>query len=202
MATNAYCSETQFKLRAGIPAGSAHDDEADRSIESASRAVDRYCGRRFYQDSVVSARTFTPDHGTYLSVDDVSTLTGLVVKSDDDWDGTFENTWTLNSRSGPYGFMVEPPNAIADGKPVTRLHAVANSWPTLPQGVEVTAKWGWAAPPTDVVEATLILASRYFKRKDAPFGVMGTAETGFTTLPSIDPDVKALLSPYRRMDDA
>ena len=63
----------------------------------------------------------------------------------------------------------------------------------------MTALWGWAAVPLPVVEACLVLASRYYKRKDTPFGVMGTTETGFVDLPKVDPDVAALLAPYRRL---
>ena len=199
--SSGYADLTQFKLRASLPAGGAHDDDAERAVEAASRAVDEWCCRRFYADTVATARYYTASEVETVSlpVDDISTTTLLVVRTDDNWDGTFENLWTLNSRTGPYGFMVEPTNFSALAKPVTRLHAVASSWPTVEQGVEVTAKWGWAAVPTPVVEACLMLAVRWFKRKDTPFGVMGSAETGLITLPRIDPDVQSLLAPYRRM---
>jgi hypothetical protein len=165
--------------------------------------VDRYCGRRFYADTVATARYYTalPEQVLLLPVDDISTTTSLVVKTDDNYDGTYENTWTLNSRTGPYGFMVEPFNASTLGVPFTRLNAVASSWPTVEQGVEVTAKWGWpTTPPAEVTEACLLLAARLYKRKDTPFGTLGTADTGFVNLPRLDPDVRLLLDPYRRMD--
>lgn len=201
MITNGYGDLAAFKVRATLPAGGAHDDDIDRAIESASRAIDEWCGRRFWPDTVASARYYTamPEETYSLPVDDISTTSSLVVKSDDNWDGVFENTWTLNLRTGPYGFMVEPTNWSPLGKPITRLRAIVDAWPTVPQGVEVTAKWGWAAIPTAIIEACLMLAVRWYKRKDTPFGVMGSSETGLLTLPRVDPDVQAILNPYRRM---
>jgi len=178
-----------------------HDADIERAVEAASRSVDRYCSRRFYLDGSASARYLTcrPGEVYSLPTPDIGSVTGLTVKTDDDWDGTYENTWTKDLRSGSYGFMLEPTNAAAEGLPFTRLHAVVSIFPTVPQGVEVTAKWGWPAVPTDVTQATLILATRLLMRKDTPFGVMGTQETGYVTLPRIDPDVRGLLNPYRRL---
>jgi len=200
--TNGYASLTAFKARVGISAGGAHDDDAERAIEAASRAADRWCGRRFYADTAATARYYTAllEQVTHLPVDDISTTVGLLVATDDNWDGVYENAWTLNARTGSYGFMVEPTNAAVAGRPYTRLHAVVGSWPTVEQGVSVTAKWGWPAIPKEVEEATLIIAARYYKRKDTPYGMMGTEETGFVTLPRMDPDAQALLAPYRRLD--
>ena len=53
--------------------------------------------------------------------------------------------------------------------------------------------------PETVVEAAVILASRYFRRKDAPFGVTGFAEGGAIPIPREDPDVVRLLNPYRKL---
>lgn len=197
--TNGYVDLAAFKIRCTLPAGGAHDDDAERAVEAASRMIDEYCNRRFYADSTVSARYYTADNPYVLWVDDLQTTTGLVVKSDENWDGTFETTWTLDSRTGPYGFMAQPANWSAKGLPITRLKAVAGSWPTTVSSVEVTGKWGWANVPKMIVEACLMLAVRYYMRKDTPFGITGSAETGIVTLPRQDPDVAALLAPWRRM---
>jgi hypothetical protein len=198
MISSGYVSLTAFKVRAGLAAGGAHDDEAERAVEAASRAIDRFCNRRFTVDTVASVRTYTAEDCSLLPVDDISTTTSLVVVSDDNWDATFETAWTLNNRTS-WGFMVEPANWSPLGLPITRLRAVAGSWPTVPQGIQVTALWGWASIPRDIEEACLLLASRLWKRKDLAFGVMGTQETGFISLPKVDPDVQALLAPFRRM---
>lgn len=52
--------------------------------------------------------------------------------------------------------------------------------------------------PASIKLACEIQAERYFKRRDAPFGVLGSPEFGtFTRLQSVlDPDVELLLNSY------
>ena len=54
--------------------------------------------------------------------------------------------------------------------------------------------------PDAIERAALLLATRYFKRKDAPFGVLGTPELGFMRVTAKDPEIRALLNPYRRLE--
>jgi hypothetical protein len=58
--------------------------------------------------------------------------------------------------------------------------------------------------PEDIVQATLIIAMRAYKRKDSAYqDVIGAPETGqIITSKGIDPDVKELLSPYRKQEYA
>ena len=67
------------------------------------------------------------------------------------------------------------------------------------EGVEVTAKWGWTATPPAVVNANLILASRFLKRRDSPFGMAGSPEMGneLRLLSKLDPDVAVMLAHYK-----
>lgn len=52
--------------------------------------------------------------------------------------------------------------------------------------------------PANVVEASLIQAGRVFRRKDAPFGVVGSAEMGSgIVIARLDPDVRMMLDPFR-----
>ncbi|MDO8704075.1 MAG: phage head-tail connector protein [Sulfuricaulis sp.] len=52
--------------------------------------------------------------------------------------------------------------------------------------------------PQPVVEACMIQTSRIFRRKDAPFGITGSAEFGQATfIARLDPDVRTLLDVYR-----
>jgi hypothetical protein len=51
-----------------------------------------------------------------------------------------------------------------------------------------------------VTEATILMVIRLFKRTDAPFGIVGSTDLGnVATLPRVDPDIAAMLAPYRRM---
>ena len=54
--------------------------------------------------------------------------------------------------------------------------------------------------PQPVREACLIQAIRLFRRKEAPFGIIGAPEIGqLAVITRLDPDVKALLATYRRL---
>lgn len=52
--------------------------------------------------------------------------------------------------------------------------------------------------PSPVSEAAVILAARLFRRKDAPFGVLGSPEFGLERIAADDPDVKRMMRPYAR----
>lgn len=56
--------------------------------------------------------------------------------------------------------------------------------------------------PEDIVQATLIMAMRAYKRKDSAYqDVVGNAETGqIITSKGIDPDVAELVTPFRRQE--
>jgi hypothetical protein len=61
----------------------------------------------------------------------------------------------------------------------------------------VVYKW---VPEQPVKQATLLQASRYWKRKDAPFGVAGVGALGqVVSIGAMDPDIQVLLFPVRRM---
>ena len=70
--------------------------------------------------------------------------------------------------------MQENVDPSKDGRPQWALRNLTNTpWPVGPNrgAILVTAKWGWAAVPTAVKEACLLLSEEYFKLRDAPFGV-------------------------------
>jgi hypothetical protein len=174
------------------------------AVAAANSAVPIHCGRTFDKTATnaASARVYYADGTCRVNIDDFWETSALVVKTDDGDDGTYEQTWTLGT-----DFQVEPLNGL-DGPlavPYYRLRAVGTlRFPTsnLRPGVQITAAWGWTAVPGDVTEATLIKASRLFKRKDTPEGVLG----GFADIGAVrisnreDPDVVALLRPYVRTD--
>lgn len=65
--------------------------------------------------------------------------------------------------------------------------------------VTSSAIYIWRYPGT-IQEACLIQASRLFRRKDAPFGMVGSAEMGYSgTIARLDPDVRNLIDDFRRL---
>lgn len=197
----AYASLAELRAWVGIPVADTDDDERlTLALAAAESAVDAYCGRSFSVDAAAVARTFESLTGSVVHIDPVATLTGLVVETDDDDDGTYETTWTVDT-----DFRAEPANAAAQGSPWTRLVASGSKvFPTSNRyfpGVRVTAKYGWpAAVPAPVKQATLIQAAFLWGRKDSRFGVAGSPEFGneLRVESALDRTAQALLGPYRR----
>ncbi len=177
---------------------SIHDDyddvELGLAIAAASRAVDHATNRQFGQTETTETRTFddirwSRTNGVYITrVDDIQTLTGLVV--------------TI-AGSATTAYETQPDNAIAKGKPIERIWSRSVTCDTgisRRNSIEVTASFGWLSVPDTVKEATLLQASRFFKRKDAPFGVAGSPDVGSEVrlLAKVDPDVQLALQPFRR----
>jgi hypothetical protein len=171
--TNAYGTMQQLRAAAGITDANNtdHDSALEIAGNAAARMIDDHCGRRFWQDGTVQVRTYCPDEACEVDVDDISTTTGLIVKVDDDDDGTFETTWTINT-----AFIVAPVNAAADTpvKPYEQLRAVGGYYfPRSAYGrptVQVTAKFGWPAVPPQVLDAWLLQSVQLYKSDAAPFG--------------------------------
>lgn len=197
---------TLVKLKAVLTlAQTTHDADLERAVESASRAVDAYTGRRFYQDSTATAYYFSAEDPYLIPVIDISTATGLVIEADHNGDGTFENTFTVDSFTATYGYRLMPRRPLT-GHPWTALKAISGSFPVgVDGGIKITVKAGWAAVPAEVEQATILQAARLLKRKDSPFGVLGPADIGSgsdaaVTVPKVDPDFRSLLAPLRRFD--
>jgi hypothetical protein len=176
-----------------------HDTELLRALNSASRWVEKYCSRIFYQSSS-AARTFEACDSYLLKLGPFSDLVSITsLKTDPDGDGTFETTWS----SGDYQLLPVNRTAHPEQLPITEIKAVGSQSFPLPVGltsrnnrVEITGVWGWPAVPESVKEATLIKATQVFRRKDSPFGVAELGEGGLVRLKPVDPDVADLLSDY------
>ncbi len=196
---HAYCSVSD--VRGQLSDQDARVDEilVERAINAASRAVDDWCGRRFWQDSSVQVRTYRPEESCSVRVDDISTAVGLLVKTDADADGTYETSWTIGT-----DFQLEPLNASADGGAYAWQELAAIGSKRFPLRVrrpalQVTAKFGWSAIPDEVEQAAVLRATAIFKRKESPQGIAGFGDFGAIRIGRQDPDVVALLSPFQRV---
>lgn len=192
-----YASLAELKAWVGI-ADSLDDATLTLALDAASAHIDNYCDRTFAAGAA-SARLYSPAETGRLEVDPISTTAGLVVATDENGDGTYETVWAASD------YRLEPTNAAAAGEPWHRLIPVAArrfTVSSLRPTVSVTAAWGWpgGTTPAPVKLATLHEAARLWKRKDAPFGVAGSAEFGSEVrlLSKLDPDAEKLLKPYRR----
>ena len=53
--------------------------------------------------------------------------------------------------------------------------------------------------PTAIKFATILLATRLFKRMDSPLGVAGFGDIGVIRVSRIDPDIDALIQPFKKL---
>lgn len=197
--TNGYASLAEAKKWLSIPDNvQANDANLELAVETASRSIDmatrRKAGSHFWLESGASARIYYPDTDTVARIDDFDPSTAITVLTDENDDGVFESTWVAND------YQIEPLNRPV-GWAAWTLRAVGNHrFPTWVKRacLQVTAKWGWPSVPTDIKNATLVLAEDFYKSKDAPFGVAGWGDTGVLRVRD-NATVARLISPFVRM---
>jgi len=180
----------------------ANDARIEAAIKSATKRINTYTGRRFWQDASVVTREFYADDYSELISNveqpfDISTTTGLILKLDTGDTGTFGTTLTINTH-----FILTPSNAADDGEPFTGIRLVDSlySFPMSSSGrpgVQITAKFGWATIPDDVVQACLIQSVLLYKATDAAMGGLSFGDGAFMRVrPGLNPTAKDLVDPY------
>lgn len=197
--TNCYITMDDIRGRAGIP-DHADDSTLEPAITSACRAIDKHVGFPFFDVGSATARDFVPCDEYVLRVADFSTTTGLVVKTDTGYDGTFATTWAAADYE-----LLPLSGWNYDSRPYNTIRSIRGQLFPLPYFgsraglVQVTARWGWTAPPQNVVEASKILAIDLWKRKDVPFGITtGTVDFGGLRIGhDLMAQVASLLRPFR-----
>lgn len=197
---NGYCALSELKTYLGL-SGSGQDDNLENAIEGASRQIDQYTGRIFYQTSSQD-NYYTPNNFFHQEVDDISTSTGLVVKLDTTDDGTHDKTLTKDT---DFALLpVNVTNALDQYQPFTHIKILDNRSserfdPEIFNNIKVTAQFGFSTVPDAIKQATFLQATRLFKRKDSPFSVYGNPETGTGELfNKFDPDALKLIKGYSK----
>lgn len=190
-----YATSTELKTRLDITV-TTWDTQLGEALSAVSRAIEKFCDRQFNDAGGVSVRVFYADTAYVCRVEDFHTTVGLIVKTDQGDDGTYETTWSSSD------YQLEPLNGLVDGEsgwPYNKIRAVEGY--TFPRcskraPVQITAHWGWTAVPATVKEACLMLAEEQFKLKEAPFGVAGYGAYGPIRVRT-NPKVAEMLGPYR-----
>jgi hypothetical protein len=186
-------------LKAALRVQDSIDDSLlELAIESASREIDGYCERVFY--STTGTRVYAPTNVFTVTTDDIISVTTLKSSSDG---VIYDITWATSD------YQLEPLNGVAGGlvTPFTRIRATGNYlMPSFSVGtfyelealIQVTGVFGWSAIPAAIRQATVILAMRLFKRLDAPLGMISN-DLGSMRVGRFDPDVEALVAPFRKV---
>lgn len=203
MAHTQYVDKEDLKAYIGL-SGSGQDNNIDNAINAACRQIDAICDRYFYQDETVNAKYYSPTNDFFLFTDDISTTTGLVVQLDTTDNGTYDTTLTLET-----DFTLKPynPKTYQIGNttynwPYTEIEILATRSSErfdrlIQKNVKIQAKFGFPKIPEAISQATLIQATRLWKRKDTPFNVYGNEQTGTIELfNKMDPDAKELIKGY------
>lgn len=225
--TNCYTSLLQYKQAyypQANPSGGP-DPQADTvddvwiasCIRAASRKIDQYCDRQFYQGASNEVRYYTAEYPDLLNIDDM-----IAAPSEIALDIAGNRTYSVTLASTDYD--MEPYNAPAttQPRPYTKIRRAPYGRYAFPvgyrgqaifragihKGVRITGQFGFcplANVPDQVVFACLLQTERWVRRKDAIFGVMGSSEFGTVMLPSsafpkIDPDVAFALEDFRNPD--
>jgi hypothetical protein len=192
--TNGYCTLNELKAALRIT-DNTDNTLLENAIEGASRRIDGYCGRYFYQQNA-TVKLFARDIQAVFLRDDLVSVTTLA--TDDAGDQTFSTVWTAGT-----DYSLEPYDANLLGIPYFRITAVGGKTfpiftvPPLP-GVSVTGVWGYPSIPDDVREACVLLAARGFARYNAALGVVGFGDMALQVR-AVDPDVRDFLNRYLKM---
>jgi len=192
----ALCTVDDVKTALGIE-DTVDDLSINLAVDAATAMIEQYCGRQFTQDSTATARIYVATNSYLVHVDDISTTSGLILKTDPGADGTFSQTWTASD------YQLEPLNGKISGQtwPYHTIRAIRSLYFPMDYGqalIQVTARWGWPSVPTAVKQAAIIQSITVFKSPDAPFGATPFPETGILRLRSaLHPTAAALLTDYR-----
>lgn len=193
--TNGYATLAEVKSALRIPNADTIDDSLlEMAIESASRVLDSYTNRSFY-NAGTAVRYFVAENEFLTNFDDAISISE--VATDFSADGSYDTIWQAND------YEVLPLNGRVDGLVVPYNAIRANGDYTFPlwnnEGlVKITGVWGWSSVPITIKQATIIQASRIYKRLDSPLGVLSSPDLGFIRVGQrIDPDVAQLVDAYR-----
>jgi hypothetical protein len=192
--TRGYATLAQVKSALRVT-DNLDDTLLEMAIESASRAIDQYTNRNFY-NAGTAVRYYAPSNSLNVLIDDLISIVKLESMNDDEQ--VYDTTWASDD------YQLEPLNGITDGfeQPYTNIRAIGDYVYQTLEGeatVKVTGVWGWSATPIQVTQATVIQASRIFKRLDSPLGII-SGELGSMRVGSrLDPDVAQLVDSLRKI---
>ena len=193
--TNAYTTLQTVKAALRIT-DNVDDTLIENAINTASRMIDGYCQREFY-NAGTAARVFAASDELYVDIDDLAG-TAITLQTDDQASGAFDITWATSD------YQLEPLNGKLAGQTwaYTRIRAAENYLVPVENGlalVKVTGVWGWPAVPQAIEYATIMQSQRLFKRLDSPTGILGFGDMGAVRVTrQLDPDVAEMVNPFRR----
>src|SRR3989304_3749429 len=158
---DAYASAPEFRERT-VKGDTGDDATILDLLKAVSRLIDRECERFFGIDAAVVVRLYEGNGLTRLYIDDVATVTGLIVKADLDDDYAFvgaDETLTKDTH-----YWIGPANAALgpEGSPyrfldIVPANARLNVWPEGPRKGQVRAASVWSSVRPRSKESTILV---------------------------------------------
>ena len=191
--TNGYATLAEVKTSLKIN-DTIDDSILEMAIESASREIDAYTARYFY-NAGTAVKYFAAEDNYVTLTEDLQSVSEVATSVNAD--NVFDTVWSATD------YQLQPVNGRSNGiaSPYTSIRALNTLWFPVWNNmtlVKVTGVWGWASVPIAIKQATILLAARIYKRSDSPLGIAGFGEMGVMRVSSqIDPDVAQLVNPYR-----
>ena len=194
-----YASLEEFKTWLSLPVedDGLNDHHLEPVLLAADRWIDQQCGRHFSLEQDAIKQYYSSAEG-YLDVVDLVAVTSI--KLDTSGNRTFATTLDADD----YELL---PYLGSDGRPAERFDQIS-IWPQSSRSfgygelVQIVGDFGYVVdggPPNEIRLASLLLASRWWKRHETPLGILGTTDLGtFERISKTDPDIVMMLQPYSR----
>lgn len=192
-----YASLDELKTWIGDLPDGMDDHHLEPILLAADRWIDHKTGRHFSLENEAT-KLYYPTREGKLDVVDLVSITSI--KLDTRGDRTYSTTLSASQ----YELL---PYTDEFGKPAARFQELW-LWPTTSQAmvpsqlVQIVGDFGYVVnglPPEEIRLASLMLASRWWKRHEMPTGSVIVPDMGgFERVGRDDPDVNLLLTPYKR----
>lgn len=166
------------------------DEYLDILIRSVGDVIDQHTNRTFLSTGTQETRYFSGRGGGNLEIDDLHTF--VTLKVDTNGDGTFDQALSEGT-----DFELQPFNDTVKWSIVLRSGGDLGVMPHGVKAVEVVGVWDWPSVPGSIEQAAMLMATRWFKRKETDYSDESLAQG----VKLLDPDVIAMLQPYRRDRD-
>jgi hypothetical protein len=197
-----YITSDQFRAYYKDPGNVLNVDNIAAAITAASRKIDAWCGRYFYQND--ETQLYFPNDWWTVDLDDMdlATASGLTVSTGDGLSGSYPNVWVYGT-----DFLLEPVNQSSNGIrpwPYEYIRSIGPQryfpirfTPWQQPTVQVVGTFGWPAVPDAIAQACRVIAAQLFKLADAPLGTAGINGWGEVRVQDI-PLAASLLQQYRK----
>jgi len=207
--TNGYITTAEFRATYKGSTGSADSGLLEDLIEGASRYIDTQTYRHFYSSTGTTGGNgvtmyYTPEMSNTLFINDMHAIYSL--HTDEDGDGTFENTGNTGVNTGDFWLM--PLNAGV----VENTGSFCYEWidinpsgaitfPLAPRSVQIVGSFGWSGVPADIKVACYEIVNASYGRRSGQnmTAVAEVTAAGVVLTPEdIPQSARKIINAYRK----